>query len=290
MAKQFLDKDGLNELVAQIKKQHNKLVDDNTETGSKQTAYKAMRDGDGQTISSTYVKTATRGVANGVATLDSSGKVPSSQLPSYVDDVLEYAQKSSFPATGEDGKIYVAENTNLTYRWSGSAYVEISPSLALGETASTAFPGNRGKALENNLSDLESQFSDLDEYAKEYLLNKITAVENKNTEQDTAINGKASVNHTHTFANITGLQSELDSKLKSTQTNNTGTNETDKYAITFSEDKFTITMTNKVTSPIQGEGSKALTISYSDGIKWNSKELLDESMVIPTSQITALFN
>lgn len=73
------------------------------------------------------------------------GKVPASQLPSYVDDVLEYANFAAFPVTGETGKIYVTLNNNLTYRWSGSAYVEISASLALGETSSTAYRGDRGK-------------------------------------------------------------------------------------------------------------------------------------------------
>ena len=91
------------------------------------------------------VHTSDIGTANGVAELDANGLVPSSQLPSYVDDVLEYASVSAFPATGETGKIYVALDTNLTYRWSGSAYVEISPSLALGETSSTAYRGDRGK-------------------------------------------------------------------------------------------------------------------------------------------------
>lgn len=86
------------------------------------------------------------GIANGVAELDSNGKIPSAQLPSYVDDVLEYASQSAFPATGETGKIYVALDTNKTYRWSGTAYVEISESLALGETSSTAYRGDRGKA------------------------------------------------------------------------------------------------------------------------------------------------
>lgn len=86
-----------------------------------------------------------KGAANGVAELDENGKVPTSQLPSYVDDVLEYNSRSDFPATGEAGKIYVAKDTNLTYRWSGSDYVEISPSLALGETSATAYRGDRGK-------------------------------------------------------------------------------------------------------------------------------------------------
>ena len=74
-----------------------------------------------------------------------SGKVPSSQLPSYVDDVLEYANLASFPTTGESGKIYIAIDINLTYRWTGTGYAEISASLALGETPSTAYRGDRGK-------------------------------------------------------------------------------------------------------------------------------------------------
>ena len=91
------------------------------------------------------IATTAKGAANGVAELDSIGKVPSSQLPSFVDDVLEYDKQSSFPTTGEAGKIYIAQDTNKTYRWSGSAYVEISASLALGETSSTAYRGDRGK-------------------------------------------------------------------------------------------------------------------------------------------------
>lgn len=86
-----------------------------------------------------------KGVANGVAELDSAGKVPSSQLPSFVDDVIEVADYDHLPATGESGKIYVALDTNKTYRWGGSEYVEISESLALGETSSTAYRGDRGK-------------------------------------------------------------------------------------------------------------------------------------------------
>lgn len=85
-----------------------------------------------------------KGEKNGIAELDANGKVPSSQLPSYVDDVIE-GKLSTFPSTGESGKIYVDIDTNKTYRWSGSGYVEISASLALGETSSTAYRGDRGK-------------------------------------------------------------------------------------------------------------------------------------------------
>ena len=73
------------------------------------------------------------------------GKIPASQLPAYVDDVLEFANLASFPVTGENGKIYIAIDTNLTYRWGGSSYVVMSSSLALGETSSTAYRGDRGK-------------------------------------------------------------------------------------------------------------------------------------------------
>ena len=89
----------------------------------------------------------------------SGGVIPSQYLPSYVDDVLEYASKSAFPASGEAGKIYVALDTNLTYRWGGSSYVEISPSLALGHTSSTAYPGNEGAANASAIATLQGYFT-----------------------------------------------------------------------------------------------------------------------------------
>lgn len=136
-------------------------------------AYKADRDGNGNVITSTYAtKTELSNKANSSHSHSASDiisgtlnaaripnisidklvagttntTIPSSLLPSYVDDVLEYTAKSSFPSTGETGKIYVDKTTNLTYRWSGSAYVEISPSLALGTTSSTAYRGDYGNA------------------------------------------------------------------------------------------------------------------------------------------------
>lgn len=99
------------------------------------------------------IATSAKGAASGVAELDSNGKVPSSQLPSFVDDVLEYNGTSSFPSTGETGKIYVDTSTNKTYRWGGSSYTEISASLALGETSSTAYRGDRGKTAYTHATD-----------------------------------------------------------------------------------------------------------------------------------------
>lgn len=118
------------------------------------------------------------------ADLDSNGKVLSSQLPSYVDDVVEYTSKSSFPATGTTGKIYVDTTANLTYRWSGTAYVEISPSLALGETSSTAYAGNKGAANAKKIQTILDYF-DSDGNAKT-AITAISAVDDKNGRDITA--------------------------------------------------------------------------------------------------------
>lgn len=100
-----------------------------------------------------------KGSANGIAELDANGKVPTAQLPSFVDDVIEAAKFASLPSAGETGKIYVTLDDNKTYRWSGSAYVEISASLALGETASTAFRGDQGKAAYDHAQAKGSAFA-----------------------------------------------------------------------------------------------------------------------------------
>ena len=83
----------------------------------------------------TYVPLTQKGVANGVATLDANGLVPSAQLPSYVDDVLEFAALDNFPETGETGKIYVDQATGKIYRWSGSAYINISSAVSTADEA-----------------------------------------------------------------------------------------------------------------------------------------------------------
>ena len=85
-----------------------------------------------------------------VQTVD--GIIPSNILPSYVDDVLEYSDQSKFPNPGDNGKIYVDTSTNLTYRWGGSSYVEISKSLALGTTSTTAYRGDHGLLAYQHIS------------------------------------------------------------------------------------------------------------------------------------------
>ena len=87
-----------------------------------------------------------KGVANGYASLDSGGKVPAAQLPAYVDDIVEYANLAAFPGTGTAGVLYVAQDTNKIYRWSGSAYVEVSPSAG-GASPSDLTPIVDGTAI-----------------------------------------------------------------------------------------------------------------------------------------------
>ena len=101
--------------------------------------------------------TAQKGEASGLAELDENGKVPSSQLPSYVDDVEEYTTRDAFPETGESGKIYVDVTANLSYRWSGTTYVPVATDLALGETSSTAFPGDKGKEVYDKVTAMKTK-------------------------------------------------------------------------------------------------------------------------------------
>lgn len=151
MAK-FLDLTGLEYTIGKIKSWANGVFVPNTRkvNGKALTSDVTLSAGDVGAI-----PTSQKGTANGVASLDANGKLQSSQLPGSVDEIIEgylnggkfYKESSHTTAiNGESGKIYVDLTTNKTYRWSGSAFVEISASLALGETSSTAYQGDRGKA------------------------------------------------------------------------------------------------------------------------------------------------
>lgn len=166
MAK-FLDREGLSHLWGIIKNYVAKAIStkvDNTTTvnGHPLSGNVTVTKEDvglGYVTNGAQVLRSEMGAKSGVAQLDSSGKVPSSQLPSYVDDVLEYASKSNFPETGETGKIYVSTNDNKTWRWTGTTYVEISQGVTLGETSSTAYAGNKGKALNDKVESLPTDIA-----------------------------------------------------------------------------------------------------------------------------------
>lgn len=146
-----------------------------------------------QTALNLKLNTSLKGAANGLAELDSAGKVPAAQLPSFVDDVLEgYYYNSKFyieaahttEITGETGKIYVDLPTNKTYRWSGTAYVVISDTIALGETASTAYRGDRGKIAYDHSQSTHARTD-------------ATKVEKSTTNGNVKINGTDTVVYTH---------------------------------------------------------------------------------------------
>jgi phage-related tail fiber protein len=101
-----------------------------TELAATSSAVKTAYD-----LAAAAIPASARGAANGVAELDSTGVVKASQLPSYVDDVLEFANQAAFPATGESGKIYLAIDNSNIYRWTGSVYLEISPTAGNSDTA-----------------------------------------------------------------------------------------------------------------------------------------------------------
>lgn len=141
------------------------------------------------------IPAAEKGASNGVASLDETGKVPAAQLPSYVDDTIEgYLYEGKWyqdethktPVTGESGKIYVTKDTNKTYRWSGTIFVEISASLALGETASTAFAGDKGRkaydhsqathAPANAQKNVQSDWNESNTESDAYIKNKPTSL------------------------------------------------------------------------------------------------------------------
>ena len=97
-----------------------------------------------------------------------NGLIPAQYLPSYVDDVLEFESLSAFPTTGETSKIYIDTTENRTYRWSGTQYTEIGKSLALGETSSTAYAGDKGAANAADIDDIKNILGSLDDLYVRY--------------------------------------------------------------------------------------------------------------------------
>jgi hypothetical protein len=191
-----------------------------------------------------------------------SGTIPNDMLPSYVDDVLEYASKSAFPATGEDGKIYVDESTNKTYRWGGSSYVEISASLALGETENTAYRGDRGKQAYDHISKTNNPHNvTIEQIGAAAEDHTHTAAEvgaaaashthaiSDVTNLQTTLNGKANTSHTHAIANVTGLQDALNGKSNAEHTHSNATS---------SDAGFMPALDGSVTKFLRGDGTWAV--------------------------------
>lgn len=145
-----------------------------------------------------YIPLTQKGTADGVATLDGSGKVPVSQLPSYVSDIIEADNLAAFPKTGEANKIYVAKDTNKTYRWSGSQYTEISASLAIGTTSGTAYDGASGQQNADNIAELQGKVGTI-----EGTVGNLKALAYKDTVASADIDANAVTTNKIADANVT---------------------------------------------------------------------------------------
>lgn len=160
------------------------------------------------------------GANSGIATLDENGKVPSSELPSYVDDVIEgyynsedgkfyEDQEGTKEITGESGKIYTDLGMEKTYRWGGTAYTEISQSIALGETSSTAYPGNKGKANADAISTLQTGKVDKEE-------NKGLSTNDYTTDEKNKLAGLSNYDDTEVKTSLAGKVDKVTGKGLST--------------------------------------------------------------------------
>jgi len=175
-----------------------------------------------------FIQITEKGASNGVVPLNSSSTIDPIYLPSYVDDVLEFNNLAAFPLTGETGKIYVARDTNKTYRWSGSAYIEISPSdvnsvAGLTGVISTASLKS-ALALNNvnNTSDLNKPVSTAQQTALDLKANDSLVVHLAGTETMTGaktINTSAST-FPLKLSNMGSFTAQLEIRNTSTTTNN----------------------------------------------------------------------
>ena len=187
----FLDAGGVEHLWTKVKE----LLNGKVSTGRKINGKALTADITLSAADVSAIPAAQKGAAGGVAELDSGGKVPAAQLPSYVDDVVEgYLSSGKFykesahttEIAGESGKIYIDITSGKTYRWSGTAYVVVSETLALGETASTAYRGDRGKtAYDHSLAahapanaeqNVQSDWAATDTGSDSYIKNKPTSM------------------------------------------------------------------------------------------------------------------
>ena len=159
-----------------------------------------------------------KGENSGIASLDETGKVPSSQLPSYVDDVLEFANKAAFPTTGEGSKIYIDLATNKVYRWGGSTYVEVSSPLATGETTGTAYDGAKGKANADAISALQTRVSTA-EGGITSINGEITKLKTKDESHDSGLQNLDTNKADKTT--VTNLQNKVNGIETTTNANNT---------------------------------------------------------------------
>lgn len=141
------------------------------------------------------------------------GRVPASQLPAFADTFEVYPNLAAFPSSGGSNILYIAEDTNKAYRWTGAAYTQIGESLILGETSSTAYRGDRGKtAYDHTLLTNNPHQVNKTQVGLSNVDNTSDANKPVSTATATALSGKANTVHTHVISDVTGLDSALNGK------------------------------------------------------------------------------
>ncbi len=205
---------------------------------------------------------ANKGVADGYASLDGSGKVPSAQLPSYVDDIVEYANLAAFPGTGETGKIYVALDSNKIYRWSGSAYVEVSSggvSSVNGQSGAVSLSANDvGVFIGTNVQPYSAD---------------LAAIANINDMQ-TGILVKTGPDAYNTLATSNFVQTNSSAVVTDLQVNDIRFSATGDATISASQMSVSTTNTVQVDSLGSGTRSAKYVIQISQGADYQVSELL----------------
>lgn len=222
------------------------------------------------TFSLDRIPTITDAKISGLSASKLTGTIPSANLPSYVDDVVEGATTSDFPETGEAGKIYVATSTNKTYRWSGTSYVEISASLALGTTSSTAFRGDYGNTAYQHATAKGSAFASG--------LYKITTNAQGHVTAATAVT-KADITGLgipaqDTNTNTTYTLSKSGSTITLSGSDGNSTSVTDANT-TYSLGSFGITATAAELNKLDGVTATATELNYVDGVTSNIQTQLN---------------
>lgn len=249
-----------------------------TSSGATETTF--MVDKDGAYINSEEIAVQPW-VEDNFPKLDSNNLIPASYLPSYVDDVMEYSSKTAFPLTGEAGKIYVALDTSIVYRWGGSTYVEISSSLALGETSSTAYPGDKGKANATNIATLQGYFSSGIAKQAAKVTNNLTFSNTGNgAATGTTYNGSAA--KIISYNSIGAVPVHTSGDVTAEITNDSG-------SITMTSATNLFSINESGIGMIYDTSDLRNTLSINEnGLTYNENNVLDESMALTTAEIQAI--
>lgn len=222
------------------------------------------------TLALDRIPTITDAKIQGMSASKLTGTIPQANLPSYVDDVLEYNGQSNFPEEGESGKIYVDTSTNKTYRWSGSSYVEISASLALGTTSSTAFRGDYGNTAYQHATAKGSAFSSGLYKITTNSQGHVTAATAVTKSDITALGIPGSDTNTNTTYTLT----KSGSTITLTGSDGSKTSVTDANT-TYSLSSFGITATAAELNKLDGLATTKTELGYLDGVTSNVQTQLN---------------